>query len=159
MYAAIHQKNFIAFHDELKVIKKYRKGLLKSHNIDIDVAYISKKKLKKIPDYADLYLVRYGDTYIQSKYYSTSNIDLKQLIYDLKYTKDILFRIIEIPDDDLSEEDSYHIEKVIELLYNKLNSIKEYTPTLSELKSMYDMYERYNESIDIPDAENKPWTY
>lgn len=157
MYAVLKDKKPIAFHDELKVVKRYRKGLLSDHNIDTDIRQITRKKLKRIEDYRDYYLVRYGDTYIQSKFLMSANIDMKQIVYDFKYTKDILFRILEIPDD-LTEEDKYHIEKVIEILMFKLDNVQGYTPTITELQSLQTMYDEYkSDGIDVMYQEDKPW--
>lgn len=87
----------------------------------------------------------------------SANIDMKQIVYDFKYTKDILFRILEIPDD-LTEEDKYHIEKVIEILMFKLDNVQGYTPTITELQSLQTMYDEYkSDGIDVMYQEDKPW--
>ena len=68
MYAAFDGKDLIAFHEDKEVIELYCDIIENYHGTVLTIAKIKKKKCKKIKEFNDLYLVRYGEIYIQQGY-------------------------------------------------------------------------------------------
>jgi len=142
-FVAIYDNKIIGYHDEKYVIKSYLNQLLENNNIynkNIRMGKIEKHNLKKINDYQDLYLVKYGHGYIQMKYYDSCYVD-KRDIYDMfKDTKDALLTLIESIDD---EKDIKYISKTIDILEKKMEDIEYETPSYEEAKDKYDREEMY----------------
>lgn len=141
------KEKIIALHDEYKIIKSYCDTIKKQHDIELKIAKIKNKKIKKITDYDDLYLVRYGDCYIQSGYLEYMDITTGQYIYDNTYCKDVLMRILELYD--LSNSEIKNIKKTIKLIDKILKEDSEYTPLFSDLEKMKLDYEPYMYNKEI----------
>lgn len=139
-----NNKNIIALHDELYVVETYKSHVEKSHTEppDLRIGKIKNKKIKKIIDYDDLYLVRYADTYVQSGYSDYLNIMTDQHIYDEQQCRDVLLRILECQVD-ITDKERKSIERTVKVIDRLLQDSKEYTPTLNELKSCEADYAPY----------------
>lgn len=144
MYGVLKNKELIAIHDEIEVIEEFVK---QQKNDDLDIIKIKKKQgkiLKNNPDYYDLYLVIYGDTYITYNLYETmKDVDMQSKV-DLIKCKETLYRVLE--EGDLNEKEVNYISRTISTLLKKIES----TPhidfdTLKKIKSMNDDFkERMN---------------
>ena len=156
MYAVYDEKeNLVAFHDRKHVAKKYMQRVIEYHP---DV-YLHLVKIKnKYADFVlegmdDLYLVRYGKTYVQNGYIVYIQCADDQFDEDEKIARDILYRILAISPN-LKEKEIKHTKKVIAMLEKLIDEHQRFTPSKKELdtyKSQYDIY-LYNKDLYIDDT-------
>ncbi len=146
MYCALSTdgKKVIAIHDDIDVVEKYIDNIEKNHNIRLPMGKIKKKQLKKHPEYNDLYLVRYNETYVQAGYSETLSITSDTYIHDYRYAKDILLRSLEV--EDMDENERKAVKKSIMVLDRIVKSYEEYVPELSTLQSTKMDLEAYIEN-------------
>ena len=134
MYAAINIKNdkieYVAFHDEKRVVKKYIDYCNKYNDLDLKLVKIKRKKAEKVNNFSNLYLIKYQDTYIQNGY--TEYADICDVIGDHQSCKDTLLAILETYD--LSEKERKAFEKVILCIDDIISEDKKFTPSLDILK-------------------------
>lgn len=132
----------IAFHEELKVVETYHRLLKKYHpDAPIEIGKVKRKKLKQIRHYEDLYLVRYGKTYVQCGYLEYLSIQSDEWIYDTKLCIDVLVRTMSM--EGLDKKESDVLKKAVLIMDRILKEGEEYTPTLENLRNMKDEYEYY----------------
>ena len=141
MYAAVDKDHVIALHDDIEVVEKYAGNIYKCHNVKLDIIKIKKKALSKITNKDDLYLVRYGRTYIQVGYLLYVQLMSDQIIEDNKYAKDILLRILEMSR--LSSKEEKVISKAIDILDRTIFDDETYTPEYKELRRLKSDYDPY----------------
>jgi len=144
MYAALDLKNrkIIALHDEKRVVERYIDSIEKCHGEKLSISKIKKKYLnKKIDDLYDLYLVRYGDTYVQSGYMEYIELMDPQVEYDHQYAKDVILKILEL--ESLDKEDRKTLESTVMILESIIDQDRKYTPSISELEKIKDQYAPY----------------
>ena len=147
MYAVIDMKLHkpIAFHKEKRIVLKYKiKYELTNADAMLRIAKMKRQDFQRY-DYADLYLVKYGDAYVQSMYLEAAQFDLEPIVEDLLHAHDVLQRIMEFckskkkikdllkADDIIMEELSTCQKDVydIKLLHNIKMDIEEYRRKLS----------------------------
>ena len=134
MYAAINiLKNkieYVAFHDEKRVVKKYIDYCNKYNDLDLKLIKIKRKKAEKVHNFSNLYLIKYQDTYIQNGY--TEYADICDIISDYQSCKDTLLAILETYD--LSKKERKAFEKVILYIDDIISDDKKFTPSLDILK-------------------------
>lgn len=135
----------IGFHNEKRIIKRYKKHYEEENDVSLLMFKISKNKLKKYRGlYEDLYLVKYGSTYIQSKYYYSHLLDVEPLIRDLEDAHDVIIRIIEFLD---NSDKSETLSLALDIIDEEKKKIKHSTPPINELeerKMHYDEYRYYS---------------
>ena len=144
MYCAYDSNHrVVAFHDEYDVVEKYIKNVIASHDEcpDLHIGKVKKKKLKKLEDFDDLYLVRYAHTYVQSGYMVFLEMLSSQHIEDQQQCKDMLLKILEC--NTLSNKERKHIEKSVKIIDRILEESKEFTPSITELKGYEQDYYPY----------------
>ena len=103
LYAVINpcesslENKIIGYHEKKKVASQYYYSL-KSLNDggNYKLVKFHKSLLKKIPNYYDYNLVRFGRNYIPSMYYGIAKADLDTVICEYKFTIDILSRVFEL---------------------------------------------------------------
>ena len=120
-------KRPIAYHNKKKVIFKYY------DSINRDDVYIGKTN-KKPNDYEELYLVKYGSSYIPNNLLSTLEI-----MNDDEYTfyQDIINIIdSEIEFGNISKDDIKYLSKTAKYFKNKIKEIKN-KPVSEQLVSEY----------------------
>lgn len=125
-------KHVVAFHDEKRVILNYMKNYYERYKENLYPFKIKKKNLKKYKDYEDLYLVRYGNIYIQSRYLYVHQIDVEPLIDDLTCAHDVIIRMIEFTND---QKKCKQLSKTLGIIDEEIENLKSSTPKLEELKS------------------------
>ena len=109
-------------------------------------AAIKKKKVSKYKHlYEDLYLIRYGGSYIQSKYLIIKQLDIEPYLDDLYYAKDVLIRTIEFSD---SKKDIEKMSECYNILEEEIKKIRKETPSLTTLKNRYVDLEMYQREVD-----------
>ena len=88
-----------------------------------------------------MYLVRYGETYVQAGYLTYIQLAYGQATEDEKYAKDILLRILEL--NKISNKERKTLSKAVEILDRQIYSENQYTPSLNELKRLKSEYDPY----------------
>ena len=148
MFCVIDDNNHVvAFHEDEEVVKTYVEMIKRSKDKTYHIATIKDKKIKKIKDFEDLYLVRYGETYIQTEYLTYVELATNsQIDSDNKLCKEILFRILETQN--LDKDDKKTIMKCIKVIDNIIEENETYTPSLSELRTLKDDFESYMHNMD-----------
>ena len=134
MYAAIHIKNdkieYVAFHDEKRVVEKYIDYCNKYNDLDLKLVRIKRKKAEKVYNFSNLYLIKYQDTYIQNGY--SEYADICDVIGDHQSCKDTLLAILETYN--LTKKERKAFEKVIVSIDDIISEDKKFTPSLDMLK-------------------------
>lgn len=129
----------LAISDDLDHINNF---VVKNKKFISGIVKVRKKELAA-SDRADLILVRYGEDYIPSKYYTALEDVTSQRDYDIKYAKDVLLNILEYSD--LSDKKKKHIEKVILILEDEIDP--EEAPTIDTMEDILSMETDYQEKI------------
>lgn len=145
MYAIINKSNnqIEGYNKRYDVCIKYIDNSMNTYgNTDLIIVKIKNKKAKNDPDFDDLYLVRYQDTYIQSGYIEYLSLNDNQTMYDNMYALDVLLRFLDT-DQSLTKKERKHIECVVSFLFNVLKEDKRYTPSLKDLKGLEEYYSSY----------------
>jgi hypothetical protein len=138
LYAIIKRENAlpVAFSDDCEIIKDF---FYQQHFTCEDYWYGKIKKedadqIKGTKEYADLFLVKVGRTWVQSKYYD----EMSLLQDDAVYAYDEVLRILESEFEcsDLSKSEAKAIKEVIKYFNNKIDSIVEEPVPENTLKSL-----------------------
>lgn len=140
LYGAIDNKRLIAVHTEKEVIKKFKTDYDRCNNKNLTICKLSKKEKMKDIKVSDLYLIRYGDTYIQQRFLYIMELDDEQLAYDLRYAHDILNRIMTNIKDDKKMKSLIKADFII---LEQLEELNEYVPNIEELVARDTEYERF----------------
>lgn len=142
MYCAYdNDGNIIAFHDKKHVVEKYIDSIYSLHKIQLNKGKIKKSSKHKLIGKDDLYLIRYGDTYVQSGYLVYIEFVEPQFIEDDQYALDILYRLLEMSR--LTEKQSKKIMKAIKVMEQLVREDRRYVPSLDQLKTLKTDYEPY----------------
>ena len=141
MYAVIDDDKIIAIHDEKRVVKTYIDRIKENCGKELVYGKLKKKHIKSTSDLYDLYLVKYGSTYVQSSYLEFVELADPQIIYDYQYAKDVILKMLEI--DYLDQEDRKTLEKSVMIIENIIHNDEKYTPTIEELERLRDQYAPY----------------
>ena len=149
MYGAFDSdKKLIAFHDDKDVVDTYVISIKHYHDIDLTICKIKKNAMYKLNGKEDLYLVRYGSTYVQSGYVKYIQLASTQILDDDKYVLDVLYRILEL-EDELTKKEGKIIYKAIQILERLVSKDKEYTPSYQELQRLKTDYDPYLYKYDF----------
>lgn len=142
MFAVLDSKGrLIAYHDEKRVVEKYADSVRSIHHITLNVKKIKKRSKYKLKGREDLYLVKYGKTYIQEGYVMYIELSDSKFEEDECEAKDVLLRILEL--NELSSKDTKAIARVIRLLDKMIYEKEHYTPSFNELKDLKESYDPY----------------
>ena len=127
----------VAYHDDQSVVETYVRNVVRSHpEIEpLKIMKVKRKEVKYLDDYESLYLVRCGETYIQSGYIEYLNLTSSQFVYDERYARDVMLRILEMGQ--ITEAKKVKsLKKAIKIMDELLYDSEAYTPSLKELKTM-----------------------
>lgn len=142
MYCAYDdENNIIAFHDNKRAVETYINNVYHHNDIALRMGKIKKEKRYILKGKDELYLVRYGETFIQSGYLDYISYSSLQLIEDNILAMDILYRLLET--ERLSKKENKTIRKAIEIMEEITKEDSEFTPSLSQLKEMKMNYDPY----------------
>lgn len=144
VYCVFLNSKIIAVHDEKKVVQMYCKDIYDIYHIESEIMTIDKKELNK-NIYTDLYLIRYGSSYIQSCYYGVAKYDDEQFLYDLNYSKDVLIRLLEF---EKNEKKSKHLRKSIEIIEKEIYRYKNTVKSPIHLDELHKLRQSYLTHID-----------
>lgn len=131
----------IAMHDDKEVVEEYNNLIYHYHKIHLNIIKAKKKSLKNKKFFDDLYLVRYGQTYVQAGYLTYIQLASDQIHDDMRFAKDILLRVLEI--NKLSNKDSKSISKAISIMDDLIYEDEQYTPSITELRNLKNDYDPY----------------
>ena len=141
MFCLIDKNNApIAFHKERRVIEYYQEAYYHDNKVMLDLVYMKKKNAKKYSSFDDLYLVRYGRTFIQSKYLYIRQLDLDPLIEDLQITHDVMIRLIEFTQ---SSKDVKQLSKALNIVDENIDKLQRSITSIDELKERDMFYDEY----------------
>ena len=136
------EEHVIAFHDYLDVVQEYVDNVKKSHeNVNLHIGKIKRKKVKNLQDFYDLYLVRYGETYVQEGYMEYLSLVTDQVDYDNKLAIDILMRTLEDPR--TTKKERQIMERAVYIMNRLAKEDATYTPTLKNLKDIKNEFDPY----------------
>lgn len=140
MYGVISTSGkLLAISDDLDHINSF---VVKNKKFISGIVKVRKKELAA-SDRADLILVRYGEDYIPSKYYTALEDVSSQRNYDIKYARDVLLNVLEYSD--LSDKKKKHIEKAILILEDEIDP--EEAPTIDTMEDLLSMEADYQDKI------------
>lgn len=136
LYAACLDDEIVAVHDFKDVIEKF---IDDNNEKNYKLLKLYRKKSSSFDELDDLYLMRLNDRYIQSKYLDNSLNVLEDSLYDLKYARDVLLRLLEY-----REKGSKSIEKTILILEDEIRETEKELVSrpdvLSEIKNLNNKY-------------------
>lgn len=142
MYGVIKDNELIAIHDDKDVVYQF---IIDNKDEAMVIIKIKDRAIAKIKNYEGIYLVRYNDSYIQYDLYSTLKNISNESTYDLKYCRDILYRILEDPE--MSDSDSHHVRQVIKIISNQIDDILNQTISTDTLTEIHDLNQSYKNKI------------
>lgn len=135
----------VGYHEKKKVVIKYYKSVMKVVDKASEYSYklvkIPKRRLKKITDRYDCYLLRFGTTFIPAKHYELAEDHIGSIYCDYKYTEDILKRIYIT--EKLPSSDKKSLEKTIILVGSLKDELKENMIDPSLLEEMERSFDEY----------------
>lgn len=142
MYCAYDQnENIVALHDKRYVIEKYVDTIYSLHKVQLNIGKVKKSSKYKVTTKDDLYLIRFGDVYVQAGYLLYVELSQTQIMEDDQFALDILYRLLETRR--LTEKQSKKIMKAIEVMEDLVHEDREYVPTIDNLKTMKNDYDPY----------------
>ena len=157
MYAVYDRNKIIAFHDEKRVVKKYCKSINIKREKDLYFLKIPKTIWKEKNQNPDLYLVRYGKSYIQSGYIDYVQTDYNINLSELYLSKDILLKIAETRNVPKAILKSF--TKVLNFLEGIIKEEEEYVPTLEELQSIKNHMDEFRYHISDLETDDYRWNH
>lgn len=140
-------EKIVAYHEDKEVVEDYIYNAIRSNklcNDDLRLVKIKDKLITKNRNLDDLYLVRYGSTYIQTGYLLYLQLVSNDAANENKYLIDLLLRTLEIYD--LSDKDVKTITKAVKVINKIIETEDSYTPSIKELKHYKDWYDEQQNS-------------
>lgn len=148
LYAVINPKansleqKLIGYHEKKKVATQYYYSL---KTLDDGYKYklvqCKKKELKRIPDYQDHYLIRFGRNYIPSIYYEIAKENIYTVLFEYTHTMEILQRIFEL--EKLTPNDKRILEEAIFIVNDQYEKEKDCVIDPNIIARMREMYEEW----------------
>lgn len=136
----------IAFHKKEKVAKKFVKNYQKSNKNKIClIASIPDKIAKSHPRFEELYLEKYGSTYIQSEYLYIHQLSIDDEINDLEQCRQTLVRLVEYCN---KTKEINALWKSIYIVEDKLEELELETPELRDLEEANSRYSEYRRKLE-----------
>lgn len=151
MYCAYDQnEKIIAIHDKRYVVEKYVDTIYTLHKVVLNVGKIKKSSKHKTKSKDDLYLIRFGDTYVQTGFLLYVELAQTQIMEDDQFALDILYRLLETKR--LTEKQSKKIMKAIEVMEDLVHEDREYIPSLDQLRNLKNDYDPYIYNTGLIDS-------
>lgn len=146
----------IGFHDKKSVANRYKERL--TQEVKRDDFYVEKKKesqLANLPDYLDLYLIRYGNNYVQSKYYEYIKDDLSTLLNEYKFAIDVLMKIFEY--EKISNKKKKILKDAIMIIEDRIDENVDVFLTPDQLERMKSQYDSFRYQIYDAGYKDEDW--
>lgn len=131
----------VGYQERKKPVIRYFESISKEEPKKYKLVKIQKKKLEKIPEYYEYYLVRFGPTFIPMKYYQLAKDSIETEYCDLRYASDVLNRIYRT--EKTNEKDKKALERVIILVELMIDELKESATNPQMLKELEQLFEQY----------------
>lgn len=143
LYAIINNNGTpVAYHDNKRVIKDFYSDL---KNPEYSIVRVKNtKKITETSSYADLYLVKVGGGYIQSKFYDSAYILREEELYDYDTVVNILIRELEFNSPNMNKEEKQALKKTLSFFEERVEEIKSGNPDIESVKRFDEMREEYN---------------
>lgn len=156
-FALFENSQLIGFHEEKRVVKQYLKSVQDRSKGIFQIIRISQKKIEKIPNYQDLYFIRFGKTYIQFGYEEYISDDYATILAELYLAKEVLLKL-ELKDH-LSKSTRNGLKKTLLLLEEEIEAEETMVPTLDELKCIKDHMEEFRYHITEMEHDDYRWNH
>ena len=157
MYAVYDGNKLIAYHDEKRVVKQYCESINQIKHKQVYYVKIPKRIwMKKWYD-PDLYLIRFGKTFIQSGYAECIETDYNLNLSELYLTKDILMKVGELYH--ISPKEMKSITKSIVILEKIIHQEETLVPTLEELKQIKSHLDEFRYHISDLETDDYLWNH
>lgn len=146
MYICHDAGKVIAFHEKKSVVEEYIEAIYYHHKFKLDIRKASKEENHNLTKNYDLYLVRYGETYVQSGYTVYLQIQSEQYVYDEKYARDVLYRLLERR---VKGKKFKKLKAAVKVLEELIYEDESYTPSLKELEHLKLDYDPYMYNMGV----------
>lgn len=157
MFAVVKKEKrkivLIAYHNEKRVVKKYLESIKDKDSLKI--LKTPNEWIEQQKDYEDLYLIRYGKTFVQCGYYEYIYEDYRTNLSELYLTKDVLMKLFEVGDFDQKEKRT--ISKTIQIIAEAIDNEEEAIPSLEELKQIKEHVESFRYHISDLEYDDPKW--
>lgn len=154
VYGVFDQQELIAYHEEKRVVTNYCKAFQKKN---YQCKKMKSSELQRIPNYQDLYLVRFGKTFIQMEYESYIRDDTELFLSELYLCKDVLLKLYELGN--IEEKERPALKKVLCLLEEEIQDTETMIPTLEELKRLKESMEAFRYHISDWEHDDYRWNH
>ena len=138
MFGLLKDGNLIGIHDEEEVVKKCLDMEMYKNATAIKIKKKTHHRLERYTFYRDIYLIRFGDVYIPYYLYQTYRNEGRQYLYDMRYCKDVLIRLME--DKTMNRKDEEAFERVLQFINQESASFDLSIETAAQIKLMNDEY-------------------
>lgn len=136
--------DILAWHEDVNVVENYISKVYKTSKVSLNV---NKERVDVVNKLDDLYLARYGNTYIQIGYICYLSNLTENVIEDNRYARDIILR--ELERCDLTKKEKKTLSKAADILDRLVYEDSSYTPCLTELQRIKEEYDPYYYSYDL----------
>lgn len=144
-FALFENSRLIGFHEEKRVVKHYMRSIQNRSEGFLQIKQVNQKKIEKILDYQDFYLIRFGKTYIQFGYEEYVLDDYAVILAELYLAKDVLLKLQ--LKEKLSKSTKNGLQKTLLLLEEEIEAEEMMVPTLIELKQIKDHMDEFRYHI------------
>lgn len=143
-YGIFLKDKLIAIHDDEEIAERFV-SQQQDHTSFTIVKIKNKqmKKIRKVVDVEELYLVRYGNEYVPFEYYATLKAETKQSVEDHQYCIDILYRILE--ERELTKKESRAVLDTISIIMDMTEEPSGLS--VDALRSLKELNEKYREKV------------
>lgn len=153
LYAVLNESgNPIAYHENKRVTKEFLKEINKKNYIAVKVKH--PKDVEDTEEYAELYLVKVGTQYIQSKYFDSVDILNQEEVYSYDSLVNIITRELEY-NEDITNSERKSLQKTLLYFQRRIKEIKDNPCDYETAKRFYEMREEMEYSChdDVNDYE------
>lgn len=124
MYIVVKDKEIIAAHEDIEVVTDYIINQEDSQAFKVLKVKKSKtRELERIPDFEEIYLVRYGEYYVPFAQYNALKELNGQRDFDLRYCRDILLRLLE--ENVVGKKDIPAFKKILSIVMNEIEFLED----------------------------------
>lgn len=121
LYGVIMNNTIVGVHEDISICNTYLHDVRINKNSLCSIVKLKKKHKNKDNIY-DLYLIKYGDSFIPSKYYDAIEYEDNVIINDYREAKNTLSSLLNFITDDKEKK---HISKTILTLEKHININKD----------------------------------
>lgn len=154
VFAIFQGKMLIGYHNEKRVVKVYCNSC---RDTNLQCKKIAFEELKKYNDYEDLYLIRFGKTYIQCGYDEYARDDYRTVLSELYLAKDVFLKIWET--NRVNMNDKKKIRHALEILEEQIEIEETDVPSLMELKEIKSRMDEFRYHMSDFEKDEYGWNH